>query len=127
MPAIKQARLGSASEEYYRVLVDRLWPRGVRREEAPFDEWIKDAAPSHELRKWYGHEPARYEEFAERYQEELAARRQDPPVLRLLELIRAKPVVLLTATRDLERSQVPVLAKFLADKAGQEWESPSTL
>ena len=127
MPTIKQARLGSAPEEYYRVLVDRLWPRGVRREEAPFDEWIKDAAPSHELRKWYGHEPARYEEFAERYQEELAARRQDPPVLRLLELIRAKPVVLLTATRDLERSQVPVLAKFLADKAGQEWESPSTL
>ena len=127
MPTIKQARLGSAPEEYYRVLVDRLWPRGVRREEAPFDEWIKDAAPSHELRKWYGHEPARYGEFAERYREELAARRQEPPVLRLLELMQAKPVVLLTATRDVERSQVPVLAKFLADEAGPEWESPGSL
>ena len=127
MLAIAVARLGSAPEGYYRVLVDRLWPRGVRRADAPFDEWIKDAAPSHDLRKWYGHEPTRYREFAARYRDDLAGRRQDGPILRLLELVGAQPVVLLTATHDVGKSQAPILAEFLTDQATAESESPPIL
>ncbi len=120
---IKGARLGAAPDGFYRVLVDRLWPRGVRRAEAPFDEWIKDVAPSSELRRWYGHDPARYETFATRYRAELQTRRNDPPMQHLLALLRARPVVLLTATRILELSQVPILVSFLASEVRAESDS----
>lgn len=61
----------ASDDDGYRVLVDRLWPRGVSKERARLDEWNKDIAPSTELRKWFGHEPERFEEFAARYQHEL--------------------------------------------------------
>ncbi len=102
----------------YRVLVDRLWPRGVRKEDSLWEEWLKDVAPSSGLRAWYGHDPSRYALFRQRYREELARAAHDTAVQHLLDLLASRSVVLLTATRDLERSQVPVLAAFLRETLG---------
>jgi uncharacterized protein YeaO (DUF488 family) len=93
-----------------RVLVDRLWPRGLRKDAANWDEWLKDAAPSDELRKWYGHDPARFAEFAKRYRAELA----HAEALRTLRRYAAEgPLTLLTATRDLDHALTAVLIDLL--------------
>lgn len=97
-----------------RVLVDRVWPRGLRKDAAALDEWAKDVAPSTELRKWFGHDPAKFEEFRRRYAVELAGAPQRAALERLRALAgTGKPVTLLTATRDLEHSQAAVLAQLL--------------
>ena len=97
-----------------RVLVDRLWPRGLRKDEAPFGTWAKDVAPSTELRTWYGHDPDRFAEFGERYRRELA----EPPARAALEELRGLAgrggVVLVTATKDVDRSAAAVLRELLA-------------
>jgi uncharacterized protein YeaO (DUF488 family) len=95
------------------VLVDRLWPRGVRKEGAPFEIWLKEVAPSPELRKWYGHVPERFGEFARRYREELKADPTRQAFQRLKAMTRAGPVVLLTATKDLDHSGAAVLRDVL--------------
>ena len=92
-----------------RVLVDRVWPRGLRKDAAHLDEWAKDAAPSTELRKWYGHDPARFDEFRRRYLDELSGAAQRKELGRLRALAAARPVTLLTATRDVEISQACLL------------------
>jgi uncharacterized protein YeaO (DUF488 family) len=98
-----------------RVLVDRIWPRGMRKEAAHIDYWAKGAAPSTELRKWYGHDPAKFDEFRKRYIAELAA----PPARDELDRLRARVardrVTLLTATKELSLSQAAVLADLLQD------------
>ena len=96
-----------------RVLVDRVWPRGLRKDAAHLDEWAKDAAPSTELRKWYGHDPAKFDEFRRRYLDELSGAAQRKERGRLRALAAARPVTLLTATRDVEISQAAVLAQVL--------------
>jgi uncharacterized protein YeaO (DUF488 family) len=94
-----------------RFLVDRVWPRGVRKEALHLDGWLQDAAPSTELRRWFGHDPARWEEFRRRYTAELAAR---PDTWRpLLEAARAGDVVLLFAARDVARNNAVVLRDHL--------------
>jgi uncharacterized protein YeaO (DUF488 family) len=98
----------------YRVLVDRLWPRGVSKEDAALDEWLKDVAPSTDLRRWYGHEPAKFSEFARRYREELARPPAAQALARLRELAASSPVALVTATRDVEHSGAQVLGDELA-------------
>jgi uncharacterized protein YeaO (DUF488 family) len=98
----------------HRVLVDRLWPRGIRKEEAAVDEWAKDLAPSTDLRRWYGHDPAKFDEFARRYREELHADPAADGVARIRALSRKQPVTLVTATRDLEHSGALVLRDALA-------------
>ncbi len=111
------ARVGHApADGPYRVLVDRLWPRGIRKVGAPWDEWLKDVAPSTELRRWYGHDPSRYEVFRQRYGAELASAIDTPAMRRLFDLARGRPLVLLTATADLERSHVRTLAAFLEER-----------
>jgi uncharacterized protein YeaO (DUF488 family) len=97
----------------YYVLVDRLWPRGVAGAKAPFDEWLKDVAPSTELRKWYGHEPERFEEFTRRYREELKTGPPRDAFSSLRRRAQAGTLVLLTATKDLERSEAAVLQDLL--------------
>jgi uncharacterized protein YeaO (DUF488 family) len=97
----------------YRVLVDRLWPRGLSKEKAAIDEWAKDVAPSTELRRWYGHEPDKFAEFARRYRAELAASPGKEAVARLLAMSKKKSVVLLTATRDVEHSGAAALRTTL--------------
>jgi uncharacterized protein YeaO (DUF488 family) len=96
-----------------RVLIDRLWPRGVSKERARIDEWMKDAAPSTELRRWYGHDPAKFAEFARRYCEELQRPPASDAVARLRELTDARAVSLVTATRDVEHSGARVLRDHL--------------
>jgi uncharacterized protein YeaO (DUF488 family) len=101
------------ADDAARVLVDRLWPRGVKRVDARLDEWLRDVAPSTELRRWYGHVPARFEEFARRYRAELARPPAAEAVEQLRSLARTRPVTLLTATRDVERSGATVLREHL--------------
>jgi uncharacterized protein YeaO (DUF488 family) len=96
-----------------RVLVDRIWPRGLRKDAARLDEWAKDAAPSTELRQWYGHDPAKFPEFRQRYLNELSGSAQRKELGRLRTLVAAGPVTLLTATRDVKISQAAVLAELL--------------
>lgn len=100
----------------YRVLVDRLWPRGVKKSDADLQEWLKDAAPSTGLRRWYGHDPRRFEEFARRYRSELGRSPASEAVQHLLDLTRTHPVTLITATRDLGRSGAQVLRDHVASR-----------
>ncbi|HEY3513796.1 MULTISPECIES: DUF488 domain-containing protein [Kribbella] len=95
-----------------RVLVDRLWPRGVSKARAKLDEWCKDVAPSNELREWYGHDPERYDEFARRYEAELKAPERAAAYAQLKELSKGT-LTLLTATKEVEISQAAVLAGLL--------------
>lgn len=93
-----------------RVLVDRVWPRGLRRDDARYDEWIKAVAPSTELRKWYGHDPERFDEFRRRYRAELDG---SESLDRLRSLAGDGTLTLLTATKDPEASQAAVLRELL--------------
>ncbi|MBI2406816.1 MAG: DUF488 family protein [Gemmatimonadetes bacterium] len=95
-----------------RVLVDRLWPRGLSRAGADLDHWMKDVAPSPSLRIWFGHDPARFADFAARYRDELA---HSPDALApLLALAREGPVTLVYAARDERHNHALVLRDFLA-------------
>jgi uncharacterized protein YeaO (DUF488 family) len=96
-----------------RVLVDRVWPRGVRKEDARLDEWLRDIAPSTELRRWYGHEPDRFTEFRRRYLAELKEPRQQEAAQHLRQIAHGHDLTLLTATRDVDHSQAAVLAQWL--------------
>jgi uncharacterized protein YeaO (DUF488 family) len=96
-----------------RVLVDRIWPRGLTRARAALDEWCKDVAPSGELRKWYAHDPDRFADFGRRYQEELADPQRAAALAHLRELADDRPLTLLTATRQPEISEAAVLARLL--------------
>lgn len=100
-------------EAGHRVLVDRLWPRGMRKDDAPVDEWCKDVAPSTELRQWYGHDRERTAEFRERYVAELAEPVRAAALDHLRRLVAAGDVVLLSSTTSLDISHVAVLADLL--------------
>ncbi|GGK07774.1 hypothetical protein GCM10011583_44560 [Streptomyces camponoticapitis] len=109
-----------------RVLVDRLWPRGLAKTEAAFDDWLKDVAPSAELRKWYGHDPGKYEEFADRYRAELAAAGSAAAgaLERLREVAAGGTLTLLTATKDLEHSHPLVLAAEVTESDAGSTRGP---
>lgn len=96
-----------------RVLVDRLWPRGLSKERARFDEWCKQVAPSTELRKWYDHDPAKYPEFAQRYRVELADPEHAEALAHLRELAARGPLTLITAAKRSDISEATVLADLL--------------
>ncbi|GAA4829057.1 DUF488 domain-containing protein [Garicola koreensis] len=98
-----------------RVLVDRVWPRGVRKEDAQLDDWVKDVAPSTELRKWFGHDPDRFDEFADRYRQELNTSEGHEALQRLKEALTGNRLTLLTATKDLENSHVTVLSDVVRE------------
>ena len=97
-----------------RVLVDRLWPRGLSKERARFDDWCKEIAPSTELRKWYGHDPDRYAEFARRYRAELGDPVRAAALANLRKLAGHGQLTLLTATKRSDISEAAVLADLLA-------------
>jgi uncharacterized protein YeaO (DUF488 family) len=96
-----------------RVLVDRIWPRGLTKEKADLDEWCKQIAPSTELRKWYNHVPERFEEFTRRYQTELTTPARAEALAHLRDLARAKPLTLLTASKAVDISEATVLSMML--------------
>ncbi len=99
-----------------RVLVDRVWPRGIRREGLDADLWLRDIGPSDELRKWFGHRPERWEEFRRRYRAELEQPGRRELVDRLLELAREGPLTLLYGARDTERNQAVVIRELLEER-----------
>jgi uncharacterized protein YeaO (DUF488 family) len=100
-----------------RVLIDRLWPRGVAKTDVPMDEWLKVVAPSTDLRRWYGHDPAKFEAFAARYRAELAMAPARDGVAQLRARAGKSGVVLLTSTRDVEHSAAAVLLEVLTGPA----------
>ena len=95
----------------YRVLVDRLWPRGISKEKAALDEWCKDIAPSNELREWFGHDPSKYAEFKGRYLLELAQNSELPAIIASWRAHRQ--VTLLFGAKDTEHNQAEVLLEYL--------------
>jgi uncharacterized protein YeaO (DUF488 family) len=101
-----------------RVLVDRIWPRGLTKARAALNEWCKNVAPSNELRKWYSHDPDRFEDFGRRYRAELKDPRRADALAHLSELAAAGQLTLLTATRHPEISEAAVLAALL--QAGEQ-------
>jgi len=95
----------------FRVLVDRIWPRGLKKEQAAIDLWLKEVAPSSELRKWFGHDPAKWDEFRKRYAKELD---RNPDAVRLLEgKIRRGTLTLVFAAKDAEHSNAAALKEYL--------------
>jgi uncharacterized protein YeaO (DUF488 family) len=98
-----------------RVLVDRLWPRGLNKAKAGLDEWCKQIAPSTELRRWYGHDPARFVEFRRRYRGELTGAEQSAALAHLRDLARHRPLTLLTASKEVAISEATVLAELIQD------------
>jgi uncharacterized protein YeaO (DUF488 family) len=108
---LKRAYEPATDADGYRVLVDRLWPRGISRERAKLDEWEKELAPSAELREWFGHDPRRFEEFRRRYVEEL--RRQRPRIAELRRRARSGTLTVVYAARDTEHNDAVVLVDVL--------------
>lgn len=105
---VKRAYEPASADDGYRVLVDRLWPRGVRRDRARLDRWDKDLAPSDGLRTWFAHDPARFEEFRRRYVEELRAHRAEISALR--RRARDGMLTLVYAAKDARHNDAIVLA-----------------
>lgn len=101
------------AEAGIRVFVDRLWPRGLRKDSFYYDDWAKDLAPSTELRRWYSHDAALFSEFRARYIEELKSSTGREAVERLHKIADGRPIILLTATKDLDHSGAVVLADYL--------------
>lgn len=99
-------------DDGYRVLVDRLWPRGISKENVKIDEWIKDIAPSTELRQWFGHEPERYDEFRKRYKEELKSHTDE--LKRLKSISKKQKLTLLYSAKDTQFNQAVVLMEVLS-------------
>ena len=110
---LKRAYDTPQSSDGIRILVDRLWPRGVKKSEARIDEWLKDLAPSDSLRKWYGHQPVRWKEFAARYRKELRSPELQASLHRLRSLVRRKTVTLVFAAKDEEHCNARVLLEVL--------------
>jgi uncharacterized protein YeaO (DUF488 family) len=114
---IKRAYEPPAPEDGYRVLVDRLWPRGLSKEAAAVDEWLKDIAPSAELRRWFGHDPKRWAEFKARYREELKSAQRSAALGRVREAARTRgSVTLLFAARDTTHNHATVLLELLNEQ-----------
>lgn len=112
---VKRVYEDPAEDDGARVLIDRLWPRGVSKEAARVDLWCKELAPSDELRRWYDHDPDRFDRFADKYREELEG--ASDAIERLRESVDLRRrVTLLTATKGLQHSHAGVLREHLADR-----------
>ena len=112
---VRRAYNEAEPDDGTRVLVDRLWPRGLSKTRAALDEWCKNVAPSGELRTWYNHDPDRFEEFSRRYRQELNDPERAEALAHLRELAGERPLTLLTATKRADISEAAVLAAIVAD------------
>ena len=108
---LKRAYEQAAASDGYRVLIDRLWPRGISRDAARLDEWARDLAPSGELRRWFGHDPSRFAEFRRRYTVELGG--QEEKLRELRRRARSGPLTLVYGAHDKEYNDAVVLAQIL--------------
>jgi uncharacterized protein YeaO (DUF488 family) len=111
---LKRAYEAPAPDDGTRILIDRLWPRGVKKADAAIDEWMKEIAPSTELRKWFGHDPRRWEEFRRRYQAEI--RRHTGECERLRALAQHGRITLVFSARDEAHNDAVVLKDLLLDR-----------
>jgi uncharacterized protein YeaO (DUF488 family) len=98
-----------------RVLVDRVWPRGLRKDGANLNEWMRDVAPSTELRTWYSHDPEKFDQFRSQYRRELEGPTRRAALKHLRTLLEGSPLTLLTATTDVKHSNATVLAELLRE------------
>ncbi len=105
-------------DEGYRVLIDRIWPRGIRKDEAHIDLWARELAVSDALRRWFGHDPAKWEAFRARYRAELLAPERRDALEALVARARAGPLTILYGARDTQHNNAVVLAEVLAERAG---------
>lgn len=111
MVTIKRAYEKASKSDGYRILVDRLWPRGVSKEEAALDLWLKDIAPSTELRKWFGHDPKRWVEFEKRYRAELKEKKE--LIADLRKVAKEHKITLVYSAKDEEHNQAVVLRDYI--------------
>ena len=111
---LKRAYEQPEPEDGTRVLVERLWPRGLSKERAAVDLWIKEVSPSPELRRWFGHDPARWAEFRRRYRDELGERPDE--LERLRRLARSGPVTFVYAARDTEHNSAALLREVVEQR-----------
>jgi uncharacterized protein YeaO (DUF488 family) len=111
---LKRAYDPPSDADGFRILVERLWPRGLTKEKAAIDLWLKEVAPSPELRKWYSHDPAHWEEFKRRYRAELAANAKG--VSELQSHLQKGPVTFVYAARDEQRNSALLLKEFIEEK-----------
>ncbi|MGI9383730.1 MAG: DUF488 domain-containing protein [Methyloligellaceae bacterium] len=114
---LKRAYEAPAPDDGVRLLVERLWPRGLRRDAAGIDHWFKDLAPSTELRRWYDHVPERWPEFRTRYVAELDGAEPET-ISELIDLCRAQPVTFVFAARDTARNSAVVLRDHILERIG---------
>ena len=112
--AIKRAYDNPSPHDGVRILIDRLWPRGLSKAELKIDAWPRQLTPSTGLRKWYGHEPARFAEFRRRYRAELAEHAHDLEALRAM--VKGRAATLITATREVDLSHAVVMREILQRK-----------
>ncbi len=111
---VKRIYEPSEKEDGFRILVDRLWPRGVTKEKAALDLWLKDIAPSTELRKWFAHDPAKWKEFQKKYKKELQANPE--AVSELKQHLRSGNVTLLFAAKDEAHNEAVIIKDFVSEK-----------
>jgi len=117
MILLKRAYDRSARADGKRLLVERLWPRGIKKSHLPLDDWVKDIAPSTELRKWFSHDPAKWIEFRRRYRAELVTK---PEIWKpLLEAARKSTITLVYSSHDTEHNNAVVLKEFLDSRASK--------
>ena len=111
---IKRVYDDKSENDGYRVFIDRLWPRGVKKEDAHFDEWLKELAPSTELRKWFDHDPDRFDEFRKRYKKELQEYKAELDKLR--SKAKSEKITLLYAAKDREMNNAVVVKEVLEEE-----------
>jgi uncharacterized protein YeaO (DUF488 family) len=104
-----------AHADGYRILIDRIWPRGVSKEDARLDEWARELAPSSELRRWFSHDPAKFDRFRRRYRDELAD--HEGKLRELRRRARRGPLTLVYSARDTEHNDAVVLAELLRKRS----------
>ena len=112
--SIKRVYEPPDKKDGYRVLIDRLWPRGMKKEDAGIDEWVKEIAPSNELRKWYNHDPSKWEEFKRRYFGELECRRD--AVEKLVRRVSKDTVTFLFSSKEVKLNNAVALKEYIETK-----------
>lgn len=116
---LRRAYEAPGSDDGVRILVDRVWPRGRTREALRIDRWMREIAPSDALRRWFGHDPTRWEEFRVRYRRELAEPQRSALLDELVALARAGRLTIVAGARDVEHSQARVIADEVAARLGE--------
>jgi uncharacterized protein YeaO (DUF488 family) len=111
--ALKRVYEQAEAKDGTRVLVDRLWPRGLSKERAHVDVWLKEVAPSNELRRWFGHDPDKFADFRRRYEAELASESGKEALAKLRGLMKQGPITLVFAAHDVEQNNAVVLRDLL--------------